>query len=417
MISVVKGKSMEERFLKSKKAIFSIFILFFLAMVPLDCFSGVIFQEDFESWPADWKCADGNTVPLAHGWTRQNCSQTALDNFGSQTKMGPGHNSKNAYYYYIKGYQIYSGKAGAGTGTLADCSTKAGGGVCDGGFPKCYKLYDPNANFGGEKPVATVGLSPIRDPNHSPGLPPPAPSDRWSNASCVVDSHTLYTFNNYWSEGSPYEIWFPPNSYRGCLDNTNLAASGVRTNEIYVRYYIKAPTTFDKVGMGAKVVRLHTENLGTVYLNIASSVPPYTLRSGQFVFLGGTAGAYRSNITFSMVADNTWHCLEFRVKLNNPGQKNGIAEIWIDGGKTAHWSNTNCDFTPVTSDHYFTEVWQPGLGLGNYSNEKWNMTDWTPIAFDDVVISTNYIGTGIGGTTGTTENAPPSPPTGLKVIP
>ncbi len=406
---------MEDRFLKSKRAVLSIFMLFSLMMVPLDCFSGVIFSDNFDTWPSDWKCTDGNAVPVAHGWGPtgivQHCASSAMDGFGAINKMGPGRTG-NAYTVWIKPARIYSGTAGAGTGTVANClNTQVG--VCNGGFPTCYKLYDANANFGNETPSPTQTLSIVRDPHTAPGLPPSPnrPTDRWGNASCIVDNHTLYTFQHYWAPGDSFEIWYPPNNYRSSLNKYDLESYGHLT-ELYIRYYIKTTPAFNKVALsGMKLLRLNTNNRSGFIINIKNNSDPYTLQTGTF-----GCEYFRSTVPLSTVSDGKWHSVEWRLKLNDPGVANGIYEIWVDGGATAHWAKTNADYGLATSDMWFTTIFAAGLGIGNYSDEKWNMSDWTSVAFDDFVISTDYIGP-IGGPIPIKKDPPPAPPTGLKVVP
>jgi hypothetical protein len=116
-------------------------------------------------------------------------------------------------------------------------------------------------------------------------------------------------------------------------------------------------------------------------------------------------GTVHHMVRTSTIQDNSWHCVEFRIKLNTPATADGIVQAWVDGvqvySKTdVKWSNAN-----LNNITYFSRT---GIGIGNVSNEPWDMTEWTAIAFDDVVVSTEYIGP--------IRSPYPAAPSGLKII-
>jgi hypothetical protein len=86
---------------------------------------------------------------------------------------------------------------------------------------------------------------------------------------------------------------------------------------------------------------------------------------------------------FAPPQSGTWHCVEARMRLNDPGLSNGIFELWIDGnldaaGRGLNWLGRY--------DAYGINA----IFLENY----WN--DGSPVAqeryFDDFVVSTRRIG-------------------------
>ncbi len=93
----------------------------------------------------------------------------------------------------------------------------------------------------------------------------------------------------------------------------------------------------------------------------------------------------KSGITpvFDSAHDNIWFCVEHHVRLNDPGQKNGVQEFWIDGALEAR--RDSLDFTGS-----FTEYAINAVFFENY----WN--DGSPREqqrfFDNIVVSTQKIG-------------------------
>lgn len=93
----------------------------------------------------------------------------------------------------------------------------------------------------------------------------------------------------------------------------------------------------------------------------------------------------KSGITpvFSMENAGKWFCIEAHVKLNDPGQKNGIHEFWIDGVLQAR--SDNLDFTKTYTDFginaiFFENYWNNGSPK---NQERY---------IDNIVVSTKRIG-------------------------
>ena len=86
---------------------------------------------------------------------------------------------------------------------------------------------------------------------------------------------------------------------------------------------------------------------------------------------------------FDSLHDDTWYCIEAHVKLNDPGQSNGVQEFWIDGQLEARIPGL--DFVESYTDYALNAVF-----LENY----WNSL--SPITqeryFDNFVVSTKPIG-------------------------
>ncbi len=94
---------------------------------------------------------------------------------------------------------------------------------------------------------------------------------------------------------------------------------------------------------------------------------------------------YQSGTTplFDSDHDDTWFCVEHHVKLNDPGQSNGIQEFWIDDSLEARRENMN--FTGTYTEYainaiFFENYWNDG----SIKEQK--------RYFDNIVISTERIG-------------------------
>lgn len=90
-----------------------------------------------------------------------------------------------------------------------------------------------------------------------------------------------------------------------------------------------------------------------------------------------------------------WECWEFMVKCNTPGERDGEQAMWINGEKLGHfksilWRNT--------SDVRANCLWLMHYGFdpGDPTKEFWRKQGGEPMRdtvwFDDVVVSTEYIG-------------------------
>jgi hypothetical protein len=111
-----------------------------------------------------------------------------------------------------------------------------------------------------------------------------------------------------------------------------------------------------------------------------------------------------------------WYCFEYRMKLNTPGQANGVAELWIDdcgvnglgcaGTSTRRISVTNIRFSSrkSTSDR-IEMVW-----LENWANsQNQGGSLGTGPYWDQVKAST------VGPIGFMAPNGPPSPPSNLTI--
>lgn len=119
--------------------------------------------------------------------------------------------------------------------------------------------------------------------------------------------------------------------------------------------------------------------------------------SSHMVWLGA-----RSGVTpiFDTSYSGKWYCVEAHVKLNDPGQSNGIQEFWIDASLEARQQDLN--FVKSYTNYaintiFFENYWNSGSPK---VQERY---------FDNIVVSTQRIGCNA--------NAPLSSPKNLRIVP
>lgn len=176
---------------------------------------------------------------------------------------------------------------------------------------------------------------------------------------------------------------------------------------IYHRWYMKMPTPalFDKVCSLAGEVKMHRyilQEYGFEYtvpeilVSWNDGDPDGKLSQG-YLECRTDYGVYLNLKLTSEMMDNQWHCHELYLRGDTFGGNNGVCKYWFDGGSGGNptYSNEAVDwnFPEDSYDsgqrlliHTFTN------GLGNNSSEPWLQETPAAIAYDDIVVSTDYIG-------------------------
>lgn len=117
---------------------------------------------------------------------------------------------------------------------------------------------------------------------------------------------------------------------------------------------------------------------------------------GNMVWLGSQSG---TKSIFDSQHSDTWYCIESHVKLNDPGQANGIQEFWIDGALET--SKTGVDFVKAYSAYGINSVWFETYWGGNAPKTQERY-------LDNIVVSTQRIGC--------INNTTISPPRNLRIV-
>lgn len=195
-----------------------------------------------------------------------------------------------------------------------------------------------------------------------------------------------------------------PNGYR--TESERWFSGAELSKEIYHRWYMKMPNNFDKqIAEGFKFWRYLTRENGysnppELYLNARGG----TLGTGNLTIYNVATG-YKDLMPISSFNDGAWHSHELRIKLNSDGQSDGILQYWLDG--VLKTSYTNLSFGSATN----MKIHRLGVGIGNVSDSPWFMSNWTAVAYDDVVVSTAYVGPTAG-----TAPATLKAPTNLRIL-
>lgn len=161
-------------------------------------------------------------------------------------------------------------------------------------------------------------------------------------------------------------------------------------NDYYVRYYI-----YYALGMrywSCKVMRAgYWDDQKSYYVNVGWNTDGVN-ETGMDFSIRGTSGIDK-DFHFNWdhpqnSCSGRWLCLEFHIKLNTPGQSDGMLEAWIDGVPAFSQGSLNIRGTIAENPHYH---WI----FGNYSNG----VQGTPIPgapwyvwIDDVVYSPEKVG-------------------------
>lgn len=107
----------------------------------------------------------------------------------------------------------------------------------------------------------------------------------------------------------------------------------------------------------------------------SGKVLPFSYKPGAF----GEHFTARPDITPEL---DRWHCFEFMLKANTPGQRDGRIAGWLDGRLVADFGNLRLRDTDALKINYA----QVDLHIKSNTireNKKW---------YDDVVVATSYIG-------------------------
>jgi hypothetical protein len=90
-----------------------------------------------------------------------------------------------------------------------------------------------------------------------------------------------------------------------------------------------------------------------------------------------------------------WECWEFMVKCNTPGEHDGEQAMWVNGKKLGEFKNILWRISPEVRANCLWLL-HYGFDSGDPTRGSWKKEDGKPMRdtvwFDDVVVSTEYIG-------------------------
>ena len=85
-----------------------------------------------------------------------------------------------------------------------------------------------------------------------------------------------------------------------------------------------------------------------------------------------------------VIPRDRWICIEFMLKHNTPGERDGEQAFWIDGALLGHWQGINWRKT--------AQLKANALTLESYITDNWTKNPVNVVSFDNVVIARRYIG-------------------------
>jgi hypothetical protein len=85
-----------------------------------------------------------------------------------------------------------------------------------------------------------------------------------------------------------------------------------------------------------------------------------------------------------VIPRDQWICVEFMLKHNSPGSRDGEQAFWVDGALQGHWKGINWRTTEQLKANALT--------LESYITERWTTNPVNVVFFDNVVIARHYIG-------------------------
>jgi hypothetical protein len=110
---------------------------------------------------------------------------------------------------------------------------------------------------------------------------------------------------------------------------------GQNVTEVYFRLWLYFPSGFNWSVAGGRHFWRLTNAQGSYWQNRQIDSQPNGPRQVSLPFFIGTNGASVSPaggyILTLLFPEDKWFLYEFHIKLNTPGQSNGLAEVWIDG--------------------------------------------------------------------------------------
>ena len=203
------------------------------------------------------------------------------------------------------------------------------------------------------------------------------------------------------------------------------AGRGQTFNDLYIQYKVYYTSNFDIVNVPKQLIigtqddRSHANPCCNPWVaHYMTIYAPFGNRdwnaeannkqaaSGQWVGLGQNASGYGPNNIFA-IQRGRWYTYEVRRRLNDNGVDNGIFQMWVDG--------------VLISDHRsvrYRTPWNGSFGSNfSYGTNFVMISDYMgagatqnqSVFYDDVKISTSFIGTGPIVT-------PPAPPTNVRIV-
>ena len=187
--------------------------------------------------------------------------------------------------------------------------------------------------------------------------------------------------------GKSLKLWRNSSAWEGYSGSlVYIFPSAPSYSDIYIRWYMKLPTSLDLSG-NADYLKLFRLNIsggtGEIYVNINNLSGVGAMRANGVVrVLGSSWQTVLNNADLQNVWDGNWHCWEMRFGINA-----SRLTLWIDG--VQKYNSTSFNYG-ASSAGQFTMLQH--FPVGNHSSGSQWQSSWQALEIDDLVIADTYTG-------------------------
>ncbi|MGL5866268.1 MAG: polysaccharide lyase [Dermatophilaceae bacterium] len=202
-------------------------------------------------------------------------------------------------------------------------------------------------------------------------------------------------------------------------DRKTKTVSGTAHDELYLRYRVRFDEDFDWANGGKLPGLTANDAAGFPSDNNLVSARLMWRAEGKLEFYLHTDSDPRERLLWNnvpgaghaQVTRGTWHTIEFRMKLNTPGQADGIWQGWLDGTLAGDYRDVNFRSSPDANLNsvYFSTFHGGSSGAGNLPTNIWWPSRDVRASFDDIQVSETPF-TGVAGATSTSAGVAPVAP-------
>ena len=202
-----------------------------------------------------------------------------------------------------------------------------------------------------------------------------------------------------------------------CQQGTYYDRTFPATEEVWTRSYVRTTNFTYEASAGSKYYYIRSLDFpapnfflinwfGSRQMGFGSQVEASLCPNGDGPY---DSCVYYPNVASVSLNDNQWYCIEAHVKMNTPGQPDGMAELYVDGTKTLGYYNRTFRGPNATN----------GPNNDNYGAATLNVVrHYTQVGAgdrytDDLAVGDTRIGCG-GAPPPPTDTTPPSPPSGSR---
>lgn len=150
--------------------------------------------------------------------------------------------------------------------------------------------------------------------------------------------------------------------------NTSAELRGKRVRDMYLAFWLKLPPSFDGAPTNGinKVLHIWLGERSVVVLSAQGRgrnalMPQMRLQNVRADRRGVSFNLNPQRAAVPQMSRDRWYEIEIHLRLNTPGESNGVVEWWLDGRPAGEYRNVG--FLNAGDDLYWSEVsWNPTWG-------------------------------------------------------